>query len=261
MDKIVDKPDSFDDDGFEYGFRIRSVMWDSIVTFNFFYGRDNIPALRASPNPPRLERSDEDGRQILHPGMEGDYPLMRYVGFTFTRDFEDLYITALGGIAPVLRVEAFYAFDNTFEAAPTNGFKKLDEVRYAIGIDWRVKLKFLNERDAFMVSPQFFHRKILDYPSYTLTQNGGISVRDDNYATSLMVQTTYFHNKIIPSFFWLRDITEKANLIKVQVSYERSDVWNYTLGLLLLNGGKTGDGFQALTNKDQVYFTVGYRFS
>jgi len=198
--------------------------------------------------------------------MEGYYPLIRFVGVTLTRDFEKLYIRALGGVAPVLRLEALYAFDNTFETGPTIGratfgttFEEYDEVRWVIGIDWKVWLRFLNERAAFLISSQFFHRKIIDYPSYNLTQSG-ILVRNDNYKATLMINTTYFHNKIVPLFFWMRDISEKANLFKIQVTYERSDVWNYTLGVLLLNGEKTSRGFEVLTNKDQVFFTVGYRF-
>jgi hypothetical protein len=109
-----------------------------------------------------------------------------------------------------------------------------------------------------MISPQFFHRKIRDHEN-GLTYDGK-KVRDDNYSASLMINTTYFHNKIQPLFFWLWDVSQKSNLFKIQVTYERSDVWNYTLGTLLLNGAKTGQGFQPLTNKDQIYFTIGYRF-
>lgn len=260
FDRLLRKPENFGSDGFEYGLRIKSVMWDSIVSLNAFYGRDNSPVTRIRPLPPRIEISPDDGRMIFHLPSEGFYPLMRFVGFTFTRDFEKLYIRALGGIAPVLRVEAFYAFENTYTTT-INTFKKYDEVRYAIGIDWRVRIRRLNPRDAFGIYPQFFHRKIMDYPhGYQVTDHNGAMLRNDNFMTSLMITTTYFHNKIIPSVFWLRDITEKANFFKIQVAYERSDVWNYTLGVLLLNGAKTGDGFQPLTNKDQVYFTMAYRF-
>jgi len=257
---FLDRPDSFDDDGFEYGFRIKSVIWDAIVTLNYFYGRDNAPV--AGPRAgalPVIERSADDGRLILHLPMEGYYPLMRYVGFTFARDFEKLYISALGGVAPVLRVEAFYAYENTFETAAST-FEKFDEVRWAIGIDWKVWLRAINKRAAFMISSQFYHRKILNYPSDGLTQSG-ILVRDNNYQATLLISTSYFHTKIVPSFIWARNISERANLFKIQVAYERSHVWNYTLGALLLNGEKTGKGFEPFTNKDQVYFTVGYRFS
>ncbi len=259
-----DEPDAFmDSDGFEYGFRIKGIVWDSIVTLNAFYGRENIRATKGAPAPPDMEGSEFDNRLILHPSTIVKYPLQRFVGFTFARDFEDLYISALGGIAPVLRLEAFYAFNNTYTEnpqTPMESFEKFDEIRYAVGIDWRVKLRFLNPRDAFMISPQFYHRKIRDYPSGKLTQNGQ-ALRDDNYQASLMVNTTYFHNKIIPVFFWLRDISEEADWYKIQVSYERSDVWNYALGVNIFDGSKPGRGFEVFDHKDHWFFTVSYRFS
>jgi len=258
FDMFLDRPDSFDDDGFEYGFRVRAVIQNTIVTLNAFYGRDNAPVARPRSALPRVQRSADDGRLILHLPMEGYYPLMRFVGFTLTRDFEKLYVSALGGIAPVLRLEAFYAFENTFETA-TSTFEKFDETRWAIGIDWKIWARWLNPRAAFMISPQFYHRKVLNYPSDGLTQSG-VLVRDNNYQASLLISTSYFHNKIAPQCIWARNISERANLFKIQVIYERSDVWNYTLGTLLINGEKTGKGFEPFTNKDQIYFTVGYRF-
>jgi hypothetical protein len=256
---LVDKPDSFDDDGFEYGFRIKSVIHDTIVTLNAFYGRDNGAITKNGTSLPVFERSPWDQRMVVHPPMEGYYPLMRFAGFTVTRDFENLYISALGGVAPVLRVEAFYAWENTFTTA-ANTFKKYDEVRWAVGIDWKIWWRLINERAAFMISPQFYHRTILNAPRNSLTATNGQPVRDNNYQASLMVNTSYFHNKIVPMFFWLRDISEQANMFKIQVTYERSDVWNYTVGTLLLNGAKTQRGFDVMTNKDQIYCTVGYRF-
>ncbi len=257
FDASIDEPTDWDDEGFEYGLRIKSVIKDTIITLNGFYGRDNLPALLAKNQLPRIETNDWDGRSVIHPAFTGKYPLFRFVGFTLTRDFENLYLSQLGGVAPVLRIEAFYAFDNTFVTAG-NEYSKHDEMRYAIGIDWKVWIRSINPRAAFMISPQFFHRKIRDHED-GLTYDGK-KVRDDNYSASLMINTTYFHNKIQPMFFWLRDISQKSNLFKIQVTYERSDVWNYTLGTLLLNGAKTGQGFQPLTNKDQIYFTIGYRF-
>ena len=260
----IDDPESFmHHDGFEYGFRLKAIVWDSIVTLNAFYGRENVPATKAAPVPPSFVRNDFDGRFILQPATEGYYPRQRFVGFTFTRDFEDLYITALGGIAPVLRIEAWYAFNNTYTEDPqtaTESFEKFDEIRYAVGIDWRVKLRWLNPRDAFMISPQFFHRRIQDYPGSKIAQNGQL-LRENNYQYSLMVNTTYFHNKVIPMFFWLRDETNRADLYKMQITYERSDTWNYTLGANIFDGSKPGRGFEVFDHKDHLFFTISYRFS
>ena len=261
LDWLIDEPDSFDDDGFEYGFRVKAVIQDTIITLNAFYGRDNSPiTINDTSRFPRWERSADDGRAVFHPPLRGHYPLMRFAGFTLSRDFENLYISALGGVAPMLTVEAFYAWENTFATDGGNRFKKYDEVRWAIGVDWKIWWRLINERAAFFINPQFYHRKILNAPRTGLAGTGGFPVRDNNYAATLFIKTTYFHNKIEPSILWFRDISERANMFKIQVLYERSDVWNYTLGTLLFNGAKSEAGFEALTNKDHIYFTVGYRF-
>ena len=253
----IDEPTDWSSEGFEYGLRIKSVIKDTIITLNGFYGRDNLPALLAENRLPQVEQNDWDGRTVIHPYFKGYYPLFRFVGFTLTKDFQNLYFSKLGGVAPVLRVEAFYAFNNTFVTAG-NTYSKNDEMRYSIGIDWKVWIRPLNPRAAFMISPQFFHRIIRDHEK-DLTYDGK-KVRKDNYSASLLLNTTYFHNKVQPVFFWLRDISQKSNFFKIQCTYEHSDIWSYTLGTLLFNGAKTGQGFQPLTNKDQVFFTVGYRF-
>jgi hypothetical protein len=261
LDAFIDRPDSFDDDGFEYGFRVKAVINDTIVTLNAFYGRENSPiTINDTSRLPRLELdSAEDGRAIFHPPVRGHHALIRFAGFTVTRDFENLYISALGGVAPVFRLEALYAWENTFSADGGTRFKKYDEVRWALGIDWKIWWRLINERAAFMISPQFIHRKILNAPSKGLTSTTG-PVRDDNYQTTLMMNTSYFHNKFVPMFVWVRDIRERSNMFIMQATYERSDKWNYTLGTVLYNGEKSEAAFDALTNKDHVFFTVGFRF-
>lgn len=255
----LDEPDGFmEDDGFEYGLRLKSVIWDTIVTLNGFYGRDNIPATKAKAVPPQMEVSEYDGALVIAPTLEGYYPLMRFLGFTLSRDLPWLYVSALGGVAPVIRMEAFYAFDDTFTTA-SNTFEEHDEIRYAIGVDWKAWIRAINKRAAFMISPQFYHRIVRDYGEGDLTQNGTL-VRDDNYQASLMITTSYFHQKIVPMFFWLRDVSEQANFFKIQVAYDRNDVWSYTVGVLLFNGEKKGTGFEPLHNKDQLYLTASYRF-
>jgi len=260
LSALIDHPDSFDSDGFEYGLRIKAVIQDTIITLNAFYGRDNNPiTVNDMTRAPGIEVSPDDGRLILHPPLRGYYPLMRFAGFTLTRDFENLYISALGGVAPVLRVEAFYAWENTFAVDGGNRTKKYDEIRWALGIDWKIWWRLINERAAFMISPQIFNRRILNAPDMGLTSTTGL-VRDDNYQTSLLMNTSYFHNKIQPQVVWVRDILQRANMFIMQCTYERSDVWNYTLGTVLFNGAKSERAFEALTNKDHIFCTVGYRF-
>jgi len=261
FDEHLNKPSSpFDDKGMEFGVRARAVIWDSIITLNYFYGKNNDAVRRGLPLPPRMEVSPFDGRLIIHPAMEGFYPRFRYVGATFTRDFEWVKASFLGGVAPVLRLETFYAFDNTF-GSDINTYEQKDEFRIAMGVDWKLKIPFLNAKSYFMVSPQIYYRRVFDYPSnFNLSDAGGSPVRDNNLMTSLMINTTYFHNKLQPFFFWMRDISNRSDMFVLKLSWEQSNHWKYTLGALFINGKKEGWGFQPLEHKDQIFATVLYRF-
>jgi hypothetical protein len=250
----VEERDEWDSDGMEVGVRLRMVINDSVVTLNYFNGVDNSPALKAAPSAPQAEVAS-DGSLIVHLPVEGFYPRLRFAGLTLTRDFPGLNVPFLGGVAPVLRMEGFYAFDSTFTTADMSEFVEHDDFRYMVGFDWKVKIPLLNERAYFLISPQFYHRKIIDYPSVGL--NG---LEDDNYQTSIMINTTYFHNKVIPSVFWLRDITNDSNFFKYAVDYEYSDNWKFTLGALFFDGDDEGKGFEPLDHKDQVFGTVSYKF-
>ncbi len=254
LSRDIDEPDPWDPSGYEVGVRLRTIINDTIITLNYFNGRDNDPVYKVA-GPPSVEMAS-DGVPILHLPVKGFYPRFRIAGATLTRDLPWLNASFLGGVGPVLRLEAFYGFNNTFMSGDMSRYARRDEVRYAVGADWKVKIPFLNPRAYFMISPQFYHRKILNYPS----EYGLNGLEDDNYMTSLFINTSYFHNKLVPSFFWLRDITNNANMFRYEIVYERNDRWNYTLGALLLGGGETGKGFEPLDNKDQVYFTVSYRF-
>ena len=263
LNETIDAPDKyFDHNGFEYGLRLKSIMFDSIITLSFFYGRDNDRVSESLPIPPQIGVSPFDNRLIIHPALKSYYPRFKFVGLTFTRDLEMIKSSFLGGVSPVLRLETLYGFDSTF-ATSINTFDKSDEFRLALGIDWKVKIPVLNAKAYFMISPQFFYRRIIDYPSgYELSNNASLppGLYKNNYQTSLFINTTYFHNKLKPSFFWLYDISNNAHMFRPELAYEQSNQWLYALGAILVQGEKIGKGFQVLENKDQIYLTATYRF-
>lgn len=263
VDQLIDDPDDWDSDYFEYGFRLKSIIHNTIVTLNYFYGRDNDPILKNLPLPPEMEVTPYDGRFVVHPKQEGFYSRFRIAGATLTRDIGGLYVTSLGGVSPILRLEAFYGFDNTFSTTLAPGlddFETHDEIRYAVGIDWKIKVKWLNPRAYFLISPQFYHRHVLDYPSnYDLWSFRG-KVEEDTFQTTLMIMTTYMHNKLEPSVFWLADHTIEGGFIRPQIEYEYSDKWNFTLGALFVYSTESGTALDGIENKDHIYFTIGYKY-
>ena len=298
----MDEPDNWDSDGYEYGLRLKMLVRDAFVTLNYWYGYDNQPIIATSApgflptgigfNPFALQfdpngiTQASNGDALFHPTAIGKYPLQRFIGFTIAKDFEWMNIKQLGGVAPMWRVEMFYWFDKEFATAvdglalnnqggltPGDAWAKRDEWRLAISADWKIRLRWLNPRDSFVLSPMFYYRHIQDYPDKYdpslygapagqptgLKEGSDIYVEDDNQVWALMVMTTYFHNKIAPNFFMLRDQTNRAQMYRAQITYDRNSWWHYTIGAIWLNGQEFG-GFNVFENKDYVFFKVSYRW-
>jgi hypothetical protein len=132
-----------------------------------------------------------------------------------------------------------------------------------------VKADFLNPKALFMFSGQFYHRHIVDFEkdqdpaevaAHMDLKDFLGNVKEDNYMATFVVNTTYFHNKLTPQFFWMRDMTLNGNMFKPQLTYDYSDKWHYTVGALFLDGRVSQKGFEPLKNKDQLFATVKYRF-
>jgi hypothetical protein len=259
---ILDTPKAFDSKGYEYGVRLKSMIMDSVVTLNYYYGLDKNPVGRV---PGATFTPTSDGFLELNPTIKGYYPLFRFVGATFSREFQSLRASALGGVAPLLRLEGFYGFKNTFMTdttlVPTGDLVHRDEVRWAASVDWKVKIPLLNPRAYFAISPQFMQQRILNYPSNFRLSSPGGPLYENTYTGTLNINTTYLHNKLQPAFFWMRDLTNRSNMFRYQVAYEYSDVWKYTLGAVTLNGNIQGQGLEVFHNKDYVYCKVTYKWN
>ncbi len=282
----IDEPGHFNRKGYEYAFRVKGVVWDTIVTLNAFYGKENSPIVKFADftNPFPTGELASNGDFILHPGFVGKFPRFRFIGGTASRDVPFLAAPFLGNIAPSVRLETFYAFKNTFTDALStfnsqNTFKKFDEFRAAINIDWKVKIPLLNPRATFFINPQVYYRRVGGFTNNTPT---GLSSPDwfdtsltrvgkDNWLATLYLSTVYFNAKLTPSFFWIHDFEFKGDYFLPQVMYDWSTNWRVTLGALIwagpkLPGWETGsfksnNGFELFKHKDQIFFRLTYRWS
>ena len=281
-----EEPDEWDPDTWEFGLKIKAMMNGAIVTLNYFYGIDNDPTLywqrdpMAPPpgtpgfpptgipwiTPPVLFGAPPelvDGQPVIHPHIVETFNRFRFAGFTFSKDIISLTSPGwLGGVAPVLRIEAMYVFDYTvYDEDSVSLTDEVDEIRYMVGFDWKVRVNWLNPRSYFYINYQFFHRHELDYPDWQirLLHEAG-RIDRNNYTSLLILNTRYLHEKLTPTFIWWSDWTKDAEMFKIQLSYEPNSTWQYTLGTLLFSGQEPDELFEAFGNKDQVYFTVGYRF-
>jgi hypothetical protein len=266
-------PQDWSREGMEFGARVKGVVNDMIFSLNYFNGLSNSGQLKLIGAPDVTVAPD--GTPVLHLPLEERFPRYQMVGATFTSDFPSVSSSALGGVAPVLRLEAERVFNNTMgidatpPGPPFGRYIKKDEFRYVVGVDWKVKSDFLNPKAFFFLSGQFYHRHIMDFDADmtpaevaagTDLKDFLANVKKDNYVTTLLINTSYLHNKLTPQFFWLRDMTLNGNMFKPQLTYDYSDKWHYTIGALFLDGKVPQKGFEPLKNKDQVFATVKYRF-
>jgi len=266
-------PQDWSRSGMEFGARVKGVINGMIFSLNYYNGLSNSGQLK-SLSAPDITLAP-DGTPIAHLHVEEIFPRYQMVGATFTSDFPSLNSSALGGVAPVLRLEGEYVMNNTLSTEggvvglPFGSYVKKDEIRYLVGVDWKVKVDFLNPRAYFFISGQFYSRHIIDFNKDMAPAEVSagmdlkdflVNVKEDNYMTTLLINTTYFHNKLTPQFFWMRDITFNGDLFKLQLTYDYSDKWHYTIGALLLNGKNGQKGFVPLESKDQLFATVKYRF-
>jgi hypothetical protein len=252
----VKEPDRWSDEGHEFGIMVQGDVLGSIVSLNYFYGLDNDPigltkGLNFSPA--------SDGVTLLHLDQEGYYPRMRLFGGTFTRDLQSLS-NLMFGIAPVIRLEAFYAMDSSFTDTNATAVEYHDELRCAIGLDWKLRVPFINKAQGLLVSSQYFIRHISDLGgSETVTSTTG-PIKQNNEAITLLVSTGYLNGKLTPSVFWWTDLTTQADLVKVSLKYKPTYEWAYTVGAVFVGGRNAGEGFELFDHKDYAFASISYRW-
>ena len=262
IDFDIEEPDDFDEDYFTYGLRLRGFIKDSIVDFLFYYGRDRD--FVSTTYGTSVEVSPYDGKGILHLKNRGYYPRFKFIGGTFTKELTGLSASFLGGVAPVLRLEGLYAFDSTYANTLGTKLYETDEIRAAIGIDWKVKVPFLNAKKFISISPQYYYQKIVNYPTdgSLLMQRNTMAGNfyEDNHKGIVVMRTDYYNGKIQPTVVVNYDFSNYSGMAIIKCAYVPSYKWSYTLGTTMFFADRIGRGFEPLDNKDHIFFTVGYTF-
>ena len=137
-------------------------------------------------------------------------------------------------------LEALYAFDSTFAFTDmlTGGviqrFGKSDDLRAGINVAWKVKIPALNPTTYFSFTGEFFYRRIMDYPS--VEEIAGL--KKNNYQTFLTVSTSYFHNKLTPSFTWIHDINSNSNYFIPKLVYDYCQQVAFHTGSAIIQWGE-----------------------
>jgi hypothetical protein len=267
----VKQPDDWDPQGEAFGLRISGMVSDARVSLNGYYGRSHDLVRSGMTGADMTVFANDPQWLVVHPHYDAKYPYFRFAGATVAMDIDSLSISSLGGVSPILRFEGLYAFNSTFSTNNDNMQQYLieqgdkywesDECRWMVGFDWKIKVNAINPKAYIFISPQVYEQYLIDYPKigYAGLESTGRQYQD-TWTTSLLVNTTYFHNKLMPSFFWLRNWRNESEFFKPEVSYEYDNHWKYTLGALFFRGSKTAEGLEVFKNKDNIYATISYRF-
>jgi len=266
LSEFIEEPETWDADEFEYGVRLSAMIRGSILTMNGFYGRENSPEnllIGFIPDPqfppvlgiPLLDTAS-DGTSVIFPIYEGFFPRQKYVGVTWTQDIP-VRVPFLGGVSPLLRLEARYQFDKVFTDQDETMYIESDFLDTGIGIDWKVKINALNPRAFFSVMPQFFFNRILDYPD-------GIQIFDrpdaNYYAVTLYLATSYFNGKLVPEFAFLWDFNDRTHLILPSLTYIQTHNWSYSIEAAFIGGEIENRSLWLFRDNDYIAFKLKYNW-
>jgi len=293
FDENLEEPDKWNSEGYEYGFRIRGTFPDAtFFTLNFFDGVNNDAVKRTRYGEGQYglglvfdDYLDDEGRQIIHPLMEGYYADQTFVGFTFAREMTEIYSKALGGVSPLIRGELTYEFDSTFATKglvvpysdpwpSKERWEEHDVLYWGLGVEWKIKWNLLNPRRMISLTTQFGHKHIKDYPdtdsetgrAYTLTGPLGTDVSENQYNIYALLRSQYLHDKLTPTIVYVRDIKSdvthstsgsiKGDTWIFRLQYEPNHIWTFKTQLTLMEN----DGNDPVDNYDNLSFTVQYQF-
>jgi len=294
LDENLEEPDRWDSDGYEYAFRIKGTFPDSTYfTVNFFDGVNNDAVKRSRFGEGDFgagididyTTQDDKNNFLTYPLMEGFYADQTFVGFTFAREFTEIVPKWAGGVSPLLRGEFIYEFDATFgqkNTVPPGGFSGLrdqfvehDMIYWGLGVEWKIKVPWLNRRKNISIMPQFGMKHIKDYPDYISPMSGkrvvlteGLSkvVAENNYNIFVNVNTMYMNDKLKPSITYMRDIRSDVENVTdgsmkndrwiFNLAYDYNYKWTYKVRCTLVSN----DLDDAIDHYDNISFTVQYQF-
>ena len=137
--------------------------------------------------------------------------------------------------------------------------QKHNEVRWAIGLDWKICVPMISP-SGISIQTQFFQRHIFGVPSGATLASPDALVKKDNNNVTLFLRTAYLNERLPVSVFWLRDITGRAGFIKPDISYLWDKNWPIEVGAMFFNGELNGVSCDVFKHKNYSFTTVTYKW-
>ena len=257
-------PDRHDfKDGFAGGVRLRGVFgpWD-IHVYNY-YQRMQTPVFTSSNNfsfilPFPWDVYDENL------GIKVHYPHINTLGATFNV-FSDYAKTIFRGECGYIFDEPFTALDPALGGFFANDYVEKDSFIYMLGFDRPTWITFLNPIKTFFISGQFIHKIVINYdddsdmPLATVMGKKGSS--DHRTMLTLLMNTTYWDDKIKPENLVVWDVNGHSGYVKPLIAYEPTYNWRFEAGLLYFWGDSYGAGvFGQVKDSDEVYVKIKFSY-
>lgn len=279
----------------EFGTRIKLNFSDTFMTLNGWYGWKHQDVLDYQGLIP-------DARALAqgYPGsllFNREWTRLKVLGFTLSREMFGVGDLAGQNANPVLRVEALYSFDEKFNSRgqsadpvtglPTELFHIVDQdqLRYMIGFDWSMNIKFINPTKSTFVSGQFFHIWTPNVPDgadkalLQLAPYSGWRWPEHQFYYTLLLRTEYKNEQIVPSMLYVQDCHTGAAWVKTKLYFRIGNHWRPEIGYLWIgrnrdhgtvNAGPTTGGpvwatndwesFGLFEDRDQVWVRIQYQF-
>lgn len=270
----------------EFGARLSFNFCATNMTLNYWQGFQTDSVLKfAGIMPDPVGGSIFPPLGVMTPStlvMNREYRRMRVVGFTLSRELYGFGPLVGQAANPVLRVEALFEFKKPFNTALNTAtdfihIRDYDQIRYMVGFDWPVRMRFINPSKNVFLSGQVFHIHTLNYrngvdaprpaPFYTWTYP------QNQFYSSLLVRTEYFNEKVVPSALLVWDHNNQSAWGKFRVGFKHGDHWRPEIGYVWIKRNTHHSQFMGLTtitdnwkafgtfeDRDEVYVRIQYQF-
>jgi hypothetical protein len=255
--ELIEDPDSFDSDYFEYGMKISGNTQNSIYSLMGFYGINNW----ASETPLGLtddsfKYKDTDDHWVVNMRSAGFYPREKFVGASWSTILP-ISASVLGGFRPMLDLEVSYRFDDVFldQGYLFNGeMYETDTLVAGAGIIWKMKVPWQKGFISFMANAVYTRYENEDVVLYA----PDYAPRQEWWNCFFDINTSYKRWDLAPGIWVYTEQNGDIVQIAPYIAWWPNSTWSFYLSGAFFTGPEKGTW--GLDHKDSIALKVTYQF-